>query len=153
MIRRIIRTVLGFALILGFGSPALLAQAPLTTPLLDANKASEAEMARLPHLNATLAKSIVARRPFKNVTELDALLSPTLSRMDLTELYGRLFVPVELNTATDAEILLIPGIGNRMLREFKEYRPYAAMAQFRREIGKYVSAEEVARFERYVYIK
>ena len=136
------------------GATALHAQtAPVTAPLLDANKATEAELVRLPHLNATLAKSIVGKRPFKAVTELDALLSPTLSRMDLTELYGRLFVPVELNTATDAEILLIPGTGNRMLREFKEYRPYTAMAQFRREIGKYVSAEEVARFERYVFIK
>jgi hypothetical protein len=39
-----------------------------------------------------------------------------------------------------------------MLREFKEYRPYKAMEQFRREMGKYVSKEEVARLERYVMI-
>ena len=32
----------------------------------------------------------------------------------------KLFVPINLNTATDEEILLIPGVGNRMLREFKE---------------------------------
>ena len=37
-----------------------------------------------------------------------------------------------------------------MLREFKEYRPYKQIEQFRREIGKYVNKEEVARFERYV---
>jgi radical SAM superfamily enzyme with C-terminal helix-hairpin-helix motif len=57
-----------------------------------------------------------------------------------------------LNAASDADILTIPGLGNRMLGEFKEYRPYKAMEQFRREIGKYVSKEEVARFERYVII-
>jgi hypothetical protein len=39
-----------------------------------------------------------------------------------------------------------------MLREFKEYRPYKAMQQFRREIGKYVDDKEVARLERYVTI-
>jgi hypothetical protein len=39
-----------------------------------------------------------------------------------------------------------------MLGEFKEYRPYKAMAQFRREIGKYVDDKEVARLERYVTI-
>lgn len=38
----------------------------------------------------------------------------------------------------------------RELGEFKEYRPYKAMEQFRREIGKYVDKNEVARFERYV---
>ena len=57
-----------------------------------------------------------------------------------------------MNGESDADILTIPGLGNRMLHEFKEYRPYKAMEQFRREIGKYVSKEEVARFERYVRI-
>ena len=43
-------------------------------------------------------------------------------------------------------------MGQRMLHEFKEYRPYKSMEQFRREIGKYVSKQEVARLERYVTI-
>ena len=60
-------------------------------------------------------------------------------------------VPVT-NLASDADILSIPGLGNRMLREFKEYRPYKAMDQFRREMGKYVDKAEVARMERYVII-
>ena len=60
---------------------------------------------------------------------------------------------IDLNTATDAQILAIPGVGPRMLREFKEYRPYTSMDQFRREIGKYVDKAEVARLEQYVTIK
>jgi hypothetical protein len=39
-----------------------------------------------------------------------------------------------------------------MTRDFEEYRPYTSIAQFRGEIGKYVSPEEVAAFERYVYV-
>jgi hypothetical protein len=39
-----------------------------------------------------------------------------------------------------------------MLREFKEYRPYKNIEQFRREIGKYVDKKEVARLERYVAV-
>ena len=39
-----------------------------------------------------------------------------------------------------------------MLHEFKEYRPYGNIEQFRREIGKYVDEDEVARLERYVVI-
>ena len=60
---------------------------------------------------------------------------------------------ININTATDAEILAIPGVGQRMLREFKEYRPYTSIDQFRREIGKYVDKAEVARLEQYIYIK
>ena len=62
-------------------------------------------------------------------------------------------VPININTATDAEILAIPGMGPRMLREFKEYRPYTSIEQFRREIGKYVDKREVARLEQYIVIK
>jgi hypothetical protein len=47
----------------------------------------------------------------------------------------------------------IPGMGPRMLHEFKEYRPYTSIEQFRREIGKYVDKAEVARFEQYITIK
>ena len=61
-------------------------------------------------------------------------------------------MPINLNTATDEEILLIPMMGPRMLHEFKEYRPYAALAQFHREIGKYVDATELARLEQYVSV-
>jgi radical SAM superfamily enzyme with C-terminal helix-hairpin-helix motif len=71
--------------------------------------------------------------------------------------HGRMFVRLNLNTASDEEILAIPGIGKRMLHEFKEYRPYKSMEQFRREIGKYIDRDkreaELARLERYVMIK
>ena len=60
---------------------------------------------------------------------------------------------ININTASDEEILSIPGIGPRMLREFKEYRPYTSIEQFRREIGKYVDKAEVARLESYITIK
>ena len=60
---------------------------------------------------------------------------------------------ININTASDAEILSIPGMGPRMLREFKEYRPYTSIEQFRREIGKYVDKAEVARLESYITIK
>jgi DNA uptake protein ComE-like DNA-binding protein len=145
--------ILATVVLVGIGGSLLHGQTTALAPLLNANTATEAQIAAVPHLNATIAKTIVGKRPFKTVTELDALLASTLDRKLITEVYGRLFVPVNLNTGTDAEILLIPGIGNRMLREFKEYRPYDAIERFRREIGKYVSKEEVARLERYVVIK
>ena len=58
--------------------------------------------------------------------------------------------PVNLNTATDEDILSIPGAGARMVREFKEYRPWKTKAQFDKEIAKYVGAKETGRLWRYV---
>jgi DNA uptake protein ComE-like DNA-binding protein len=132
-------------------SPAW-AQVGKPVTIVDANYASEKELAALPHLNAGLVKSIVDRRPFASISDLDALLSATLSRQQLTELYGRLFVHLNLNTATREQILLIPNAGPRMVREFLEYRPYKALAVFHREIGKYVDDTELARLEQYVFV-
>ena len=59
-------------------------------------------------------------------------------------------MPINLNTASEEDIALIPGMTDRMIHEFEEYRPYADMAEFDREIGKYVDEAEVARLRQYV---
>ena len=74
------------------------------------------------------------------------------TRVQVDRLKQYVFIPVNLNTGTDADILSIPGAGPRMLREFKEYRPWKTKEQFEKKIGKYVGAKEVARLWRYVAI-
>jgi DNA uptake protein ComE-like DNA-binding protein len=60
---------------------------------------------------------------------------------------------LNLNTTPgEAFLAAIPGMGNRMVREFEEYRPYISIRQFRQEIGKYVNQEQVAEYEKYVYV-
>jgi len=120
--------------------------------LVNPDLASEKDLLALPHMNPALVKSILAQRPFLQMADLHALLSKPLSKEQLAELYGKMFVQINLNTASNEEILLIPGIGNRMLREFREYRPYKNIAQFRKEIGRYVDVKEVARLEQYVFV-
>ena len=120
--------------------------------LVNPDLASEKDLLALPHMNAAIVKSILEQRPFLQMADLHALLSKSLTKEQLAELYGRMFVQINLNTATNEEILLIPGTGNRMLREFREYRPYKTLGQFRKEIGKYVDGKEVARLEQYVFV-
>jgi DNA uptake protein ComE-like DNA-binding protein len=122
--------------------------------VLDPNLASEAELAALPGLNATLAKAIVANRPFLSMSELNGFLEKqALTAEQRTALWPKLFLPINLLSASDEEILMVPGAGRRMLREFKEYRPYkGGLAVWRKEIGKYVDAAELARLEQYVFV-
>ncbi|MDX1405056.1 MAG: hypothetical protein R3192_10985 [Woeseiaceae bacterium] len=118
--------------------------------VLNANTATSEQIAGLPHMDDTLASVVVRNRPYVNIGELNELLSADLDEGQLEELYGRLFVPINLNKAKRSDILLIPGVGSRMAHEFEEYRPYSNIEQFRREIGKYVDENEVARLEQYV---
>ncbi|KAA0231015.1 helix-hairpin-helix domain-containing protein [bacterium] len=120
--------------------------------LLDPNIAGEKELLALPHMNAELVKGLLENRPFLSMTDLNAFLSKSLKAEQLTELYGKLFLHLNLNTAPEAEIMMIPGVGKRIAHEFEEYRPYKSLAQFRKEIGKYVDEKEVARLEQYVFV-
>ena len=60
---------------------------------------------------------------------------------------------LNVNNATQAELLsTIPGMGNKMVHEFEEYRPYKSIQQFRKEIGKYVDQAQVAEYEKYIFV-
>jgi DNA uptake protein ComE-like DNA-binding protein len=87
------------------------------------------------------------------MTAVDKVLAgQNLTEQQRDSVYTRLWKPIDLNKASKEEILLIPGVGPRMQHEFEEYRPYRNIEQFRREIGKYVNEQEVARLEQYVTI-
>ena len=119
---------------------------------LNLNAATREEIGLIPGVGARMIGEFLEYRPYKALAQFHREIDKYVDDAELARLEQYVFVPIDLNTASDADILTIPGLGNRMLREFKEYRPYKAMEQFRREIGKYVSKEEVARFERYVTI-
>ena len=128
------------------GSPAIAQDASRLNP----NTATAEELAGVPGLNASLAAAIQEQRPFASMVEFNALVRQTLSEEEAESLYERLFIPVNLNTGTEEEIELIPGMTCRMVHEFLEYRPYANLETFNREIGKYVDETEVARLRSYM---
>lgn len=134
-------------------APSGATAAPVGDTLLDPERATREELTSIDPIDEALADAIIAGRPYEDMTEVDAILAGSLDEAERDQVYERLWKPIDLNTASDEEILLIPRIGDRMLHEFKEYRPYQAIAQFEREMGKYVDDEEVARMERYVEIR
>jgi len=56
------------------------------------------------------------------------------------------------NTAVDEDFDQIPGITDHMKYEFDEYRPYSSIAQFRKEMSKYIDDEQIAAYEQYLYV-
>ena len=131
-----------------------VAQVGTNTTVLNPNLAGAEEMAAVLHVDAALAGAIFDDRPYLSMTDFEAILvRNSVSEEQRSEVYTRLFVPINLNTAPEMELLMVPGAGPRMAHEFDEYRPYdGGLVEFRREIGKYVDENEVARFEQYVFV-
>lgn len=123
--------------------------------LVEPNIAADSTMLTLPYMSAAIVNAIKSARPILSIVSLDSLLGAnSVTKPQRDSLYRHMFVHVDLNRGTDAEFLLIPGAGPRMLREFKEYRPWTSFDQFQREIGKYVRSTpgEGARLEQYMFI-
>ena len=147
----VITTMVSIILVLGLAA-STEAQVGRSVGLVNPDLASEKELLALPHMNEAIVKGILERRPFLTMNDFNSFLSQSLKKEQLDAVYDRIFVQINLNTATDAEILMIPGMGKRMLGEFKEYRPYKTLAQFRKEIGKYVDQKVVDLLEQYVFV-
>jgi DNA uptake protein ComE-like DNA-binding protein len=111
------------------------------------------EILLIPGAGKRMAREFAEYRPWRNWAHFDKEISKYVGQPETDRLKQYVFIPVNLNTASDADILSIPGAGQRMVREFKEYRPWKTKAQFEKEIGKYVGAKEVARLWRYVVIQ
>jgi DNA uptake protein ComE-like DNA-binding protein len=151
----VIRWALAAAITLAAAVPAAMlhAQVGKSQGVVDANTASEQELAKMPHMTPAIAKALVGVRPFKSITELNTfLIGQGLTQEQAMAFYQKAFVHINLNTATGDEILLVPGAGKRMVHEFAEYRPWKSWAQFDKEIGKYVGADGAAKLAQYCFI-
>ena len=119
---------------------------------INLNTATAAEILLVPGAGKRMAHEFEEYRPWRNYAQFDKEIGKYVSADQVARLAQYTFIPVKLNTATDADILSIPGAGQRMVREFKEYRPWKTKEQFIKEIGKYVGAKEAERMWRYVTI-
>ena len=117
------------------------------------NTGTRDEILLIPGAGARMAREFAEYRPWRTWGQFDKEISKYVGQPETDRLKQYVFIPVNLNTASDEDILSIPGAGQRMVREFKEYRPWKTKGQFEKEIGKYVGAKEVARLWRYVVIE
>ena len=118
------------------------------------NLAPQAEIMLIPRAGRRMAHEFDEYKPYNGgYAQFRREIGKYVNEQEVAHLEQYTFIPIDLNAASDSAILSIPGSGPRVLREFKEYRPYKSIEQFRREMGKYWNEKEVARLERYVYVK
>jgi DNA uptake protein ComE-like DNA-binding protein len=119
---------------------------------INLNTASADEIMLIPGAGRRMAREFAEYRPWRTWAQFDKEIGKYVDAKEVERLKQYTFIPLNLNTATEADFMTIPGVGKRMAHEFEEYRPWKTQAQFEKEIGKYVNAKEVARLWRYVVI-
>jgi DNA uptake protein ComE-like DNA-binding protein len=120
---------------------------------INLNTASGEEILLVPGAGKRMAREFAEYRPWKSYAQFEKEIGKYVDAKEVARLAQYTFIPVNINTASDEDVFSIPGAGKRMVREFKEYRPWKTQAQFEKEIGKYVDAKEVKRLWRYVTIQ
>ncbi|MEZ5319772.1 MAG: hypothetical protein R2752_20390 [Vicinamibacterales bacterium] len=119
---------------------------------LNLNTATGPEILLVPKIARRMTREFEEYRPWRTWEQFDREIGKYVGAEETNRLKKYVFIPIDLNTASDETIMTIPGMTPRMLREFKEYRPWKTKEQFDREIGKYVGPAETARLWRFVVI-
>jgi DNA uptake protein ComE-like DNA-binding protein len=119
---------------------------------INLNTATPEEILLVPGAGKRMVHEFEEYRPWKTYAQFSREIGKYVGADGAATLAQYTFIPVRLNTATDDDISSIPNAGPRMVREFKEYRPWKTKEQFLREIGKYVGPKETERLWRYVVI-
>lgn len=128
---------------------------------VDPNEADAETLQQLPGVNADTVEALIAGRPYADsaafLTALEGTAGSELAAAASTFLAPEAgpvatWPKYNLNAASEQQFLSIPGAGDKMAHEFEEYRPYSSIGQYRAEIGKYISPEDVAALERYLYV-
>ena len=132
------------------GSPSATAA---DTGFLDPSTATREQLVAVSGMTPAAADALVAARPYDSMLAVDRVLASHLGEPQRDTVYARVWMPIDPTTASEEEILLIPGVGDRMAHEFEEYRPWRDAAHFRREIGKYVDSTEVERLLGYTNLR
>ena len=117
------------------------------------NTGTREEIVLIPNAGTRMAREFAEYRPWTSWAQFDKEIGKYVQAEGVAKLKPYVVIPVNLNKATDEDILSIPGAGSRMVREFKEYRPWTSKAQFDKEIGKYVKEKEADRLWRFVVIQ
>ncbi|MAJ32913.1 MAG: hypothetical protein CMC18_09790 [Flavobacteriaceae bacterium] len=120
---------------------------------LNINETAEETFKLIPGIGDRMAHEFEEYKPYVNLNQFRKEIGKYVDEQEVARLEQYIFVPIELNTAQEEDIKNLPGVGSKMTHEFLEYRPYENMAQFNKEIGKYVDEAELSRLARLVYLQ
>lgn len=93
------------------------------------NTTAEADFKMIPGVGDRMAHEFEEYRPYISLEQFRREIGKYVDDAEVARYEKYVFVPVELNSASEEAIKALPGVGDRMAHEFEEYRPYTSMEQ------------------------
>lgn len=114
---------------------------------------TRSEILMIPGAGRRMAHEFDEYRPWKSWAHFDKEISKYVGQAETDRLKRYVFIPIDLNTATDADILTIPGADSTTVRGLRRGRPWKTKEQFEKTMGARLTPREVARLSRYLVIR
>ncbi len=92
--------------------PAAMDQAATDTAVLNASLVTIDQLQALTGVNPELAQAIVDGQPYESATAFNDVLMQSLSADEAAQVRERVFVPIDLNSASREDIALVPGMSD-----------------------------------------
>jgi len=94
-------------------------------------------------------------RPWKTWAQFDRAIGKYVTSIpgELDRLRSYVFIPMNVNTASDDDLMTIPAMSAKTLEALKKGRPWKSKDQFAADFGKATTAKEATRVWRYLVIE
>jgi len=116
---------------------------------INLNTATAQEILLVPNAGKRMAHEFEEYRPWKTYAQFDKEIGKYVGPDATARLAQYTFIPMNPNTAADAELQTVPGASAAMLGVIRSARPYASIAALEQALTKATTATEGKRIARY----
>ena len=116
---------------------------------INLNTATAEEILLVPGAGRRMAHEFEEYRPWKTYAQFDKEIGKYVGPDATARLAQYTFIPMNPNTAADAELQTVPGASAAMLGVIRSARPYASIAALEQALTKATTATEGKRIARY----
>ena len=114
------------------------------------NTATREEILLIPGAGNRMTIEFPEYRPWKTWPQFDRQIGKYVGQEATDKLKQYVFIPVNVNTASDEDLMTIPGLTAALVGQIKQGRPWSSKEQFATSIGKATNAKEAARIWRFL---
>lgn len=117
------------------------------------NTGTREEILLVPAAGTRMAREFDEYRPWRTWAQFDREISKYVGQEATDKLKQFVFIPLNVNTATDADLMTIPGVTAATVGQIKQARPVSSKAGFEQSVGRSAGAKEAARLWRFFVLQ